>query len=109
MIQKVVVSCLLCTGALAVAAAPADDPPRAPITDEINRGVPSWLKFSGEERIRYENLDNVGFAAVNDGYLLNRFRLGLEIKPTSWLKFNFQAQDSRVYGQNTLPAPATQK
>ena len=108
MIQEVVACSLLCLGAVTIATA-ADDPPRAPITDEINRGVPHWLKFSGEERIRYENLDNVGFAAVNDGYLLNRFRLGLEVKPTAWLKFNFQAQDSRVYGQNTLPAPATQK
>ena len=99
---------VLVTMALGIA---ADNPPPvpAPVTDEVNKWMPAWVKLSGEERVRYENLDHVGFAPVADGYLLQRLRLNLDVKPASWIRFSFQAQDSRVYGQNTLPAPATQK
>jgi hypothetical protein len=56
-----------------------------------------------------ENLNGVGFKSVGDLYLLNRLRLNLEVRPLSWVKFTFQAQDARVFGQNTRPAPASQK
>ena len=108
MFPRTVAAGLLLTGVILLGA-PAENPIPAPLTDQINKVIPSWLKFSGEERVRFEHLNDVGFAAVNDGYLLNRFRFNLEVKPASWVRFSFQAQDSRVYGQNTLPAPATQK
>jgi hypothetical protein len=33
----------------------------------------------------------------------------MDVQATKWLKFSFQAEDARVFGQNTLPAPASQK
>jgi len=41
--------------------------------------------------------------------LLNRLRLGMDLRAASWLKFVFQAEDARVFGQNAQPAPASQK
>ncbi|HEY3743600.1 MAG TPA: alginate export family protein [Bryobacteraceae bacterium] len=91
-------------------APPAPQPPsEAPLTDVVNQALPSWVKLSGEERARYENITHVGYADSDDSYLLLRFRFTMDLTPTTWLRFKFQAQDSRVLGQNTLPAPATQK
>ena len=50
-----------------------------------------------------------GFNSVDDLYLLNRLRLNMDLAPLRWLKFSFQAEDSRVFGQNAIPAPASQK
>lgn len=83
--------------------------PQTPISAEVNRGLPNWLRFSGEERIRFENLNGVGFKDVRDLYLLNRLRLDMEVRPFPWLRFQFEGEDARVFGQNTLPAPASQK
>src|SRR5690242_3966779 len=80
-----------------------------PVTSEINRGLPAWLRLSGEERVRMENLTGVGFRNVRDLYALNRLRLHLEVRPASWLRFHLEGQDARVFGQNALPAPASQK
>jgi len=84
-------------------------PGRTPVADEINSQLPSWLRFSGEERIRTEYIVGEGFKPVTDLYLLNRLRLNLEVRPFSFLRFYFQSEDSRVFGQNTQPAPASQK
>jgi hypothetical protein len=91
-----------------VGAADAKKEP-APITNRVNAEMPNWLRFSGEERVRMEFIDGQGFKSVRDLYLLNRLRFNADVKPTSWLKFSFQMEDSRVFGQNTRPAPATQK
>jgi hypothetical protein len=80
-----------------------------PVSTEINSQLPSWLHFGGEERARTESIVGEGFKPVNDLYMLNRLRLNMEVSPLSWLKFRFQSEDSRVFGQNTLPAPASQK
>jgi len=87
----------------------AKSPDPAPLSNEINTELPSWIQFSGEERARLEDIAGEGFKPVGDLYLLNRLRLGVDLLPLSWLKFSFQAEDSRVFGQNTLPAPASQK
>ena len=79
------------------------------MSNEINTGLPSWLRFSGEERARLESIVGENFKPIMDVYLLNRLRLNMQIRALSWLKFNFQAEDSRVFGQNTQPAPASQK
>lgn len=81
----------------------------APLSGEVNRGLPSWLRFGGEERIRMENLTGAGFKSVGDLYLLNRLRLDMEVRPLPWLRFQFESQDARVFGQNALPAPTSQK
>lgn len=80
-----------------------------PVSNEINSQLPSWLRFSGEERARTEYIAGEGFKPVDDLYLLNRLRLNMDVRAAGWLRFSFQAEDSRVFGQNTLPAPASQK
>ena len=59
------------------------------------------LVFDIEERVRGEIRDNNrDFDSSvhddnDDSWLLNRFRLGLAVKPVSWLKLYGQTQDSR--------------
>jgi len=74
-------------------------------SDELNRELPSWLRFSGDYRARLEGFAGGAFKQNNsDTYLLNRFRINVLIKPTSWLKFFAQGQDSRVFWKNQNPA-----
>lgn len=84
-------------------------PDPTPLSNEVNANLPGWLHFSGEERTRMEYIVGENFKSIDDLYLLNRLRLTLDVLPTQWLKFRFQTEDSRVFGQNTLPAPASQK
>lgn len=81
----------------------------APVSDTLNRAIPSWMSLSGEERLRLESFHGTGFRDSGDSYLLQRLRLNLAVRPTRWLRFQFEAQDSRVFGQTTRPAPASQK
>ena len=61
------------------------------------------LTLDIEERLRWEVRDNnKDFnKSVNDvrdnGWLLSRFRLGLAIRPSSWLKIYAQVQDTREW------------
>ena len=73
-------------------------------SDELNAQLPKWLRFSGEYRARFEGFSGGGFRPGNDdAYFLNRVRLNMSIAPTPWLKFNFQAQDARVFGKTLKP------
>jgi len=80
-----------------------------PLSAAVNEKLPKWLHFSGEDRVRLERIGDAGLKPIGDLYLLNRVRLNLDVRPTDWLSFRFQGQDSRVFGQNLLPAPASQK
>lgn len=71
--------------------------------------LPAWLRLSGEERMRLEDLGGVAFKPAGNAYLLQRFRLNLDLTPLTWLTFSFQTQDSRVFFTNVSPAPASQK
>ena len=70
--------------------------------------------FDVQERIRWEVRDNnfdfrSGVNAVtDDGWLLQRFRIGMMLKPTNWLKIYAQAQDSREFfsGRPLIPGAA---
>lgn len=74
-------------------------------TDELNKELPRWLKFSGEFRARLEGFSGGGFKPDNsDAYYLNRIRVGLLIQPASWIKAFAQTQDARVAFKNTKPA-----
>src|SRR5215467_12173054 len=74
-------------------------------SDELNKQLPRWLHFSGEFRTRLEGFTGGGFRAANaDDYLLTRLRINMHIQPASWLKFEFQGQDARVFGKNQRPA-----
>ncbi|HYL73640.1 MAG TPA: alginate export family protein [Bryobacteraceae bacterium] len=74
-----------------------------------NSELPHWLRLGGEERVRLESLDGLGFNPAGNTYLLHRLRLNLDVTARSWLKFSLQAEDSRVFFTNVSPAPASQK
>jgi len=74
-------------------------------TDELNKQLPKWVKFSGEFRARLEGFSGGGFKDnSSDAYYLNRIRINLLIQPVSWIKAFAQTQDSRVAFKNTKPA-----
>jgi hypothetical protein len=74
-------------------------------SDELNKQLPRWLRFSGEFRTRLEGFTGGGFRAGNDDdYLLTRLRINMHIQPASWLKLEFQGQDARVFWKNLRPA-----
>ena len=59
------------------------------------------LCFDIQERLRWENRNNnfdfndAVDSLTDDNWLLNRFRIGVAIKPVDWLKIYAQGQDSR--------------
>jgi hypothetical protein len=73
--------------------------PSPSISEQFNRLLPKWLQFSGEFRERFEGYSGGSFKhdSTND-YDLQRIRLGMEIKPTNWVKFYVEMQDARVFG-----------
>jgi hypothetical protein len=74
-------------------------------SEELNKKLPRWLRFSGEFRARAEGFTGGAFRAGNgDNYLLNRLRINMRVQPASWLKFEFQGQDARVFWKNQRPA-----
>ncbi len=90
---------LFLIAAVALAQVPASSP-----TETINGQLPHWLRLSFEERLREESFTGLGFQPANDDtYLLQRFRLGLTITPTDWLKFRFQGQDARALWKTLRP------
>jgi hypothetical protein len=94
----------------AFGAEPGAKPASAVPSDRLNKELPSWLRFSGEERARVEGWSGLGFQrGAGDLFALNRLRVNLQVAPSRWLKFTFQGQDSRVLGGNVKPAPASQK
>ena len=86
-----------------------DFPDFAPMS-KLDEGLPSWLGFGLEERLRWEGMENQGFKRVDDNYLLNRWRFLMQIKPASWLRFVGQMQDARAWFQQPpLQPPNTNR
>jgi hypothetical protein len=78
---------------------PYDFPDFAPVS-ALDRDLPAWIGFGLEERSRFEYPHNADFKlANNDGFVLNRTRLLLQIKPASWLRIVGQLQDARAWFQ----------
>jgi hypothetical protein len=76
---------------------------------ELNRNLPSRLRFDGEFRDRLETFGGIGFHDQSDNHDLTRFRFMTVIKPTSWLQFAGEMQDSRVFfNQHIRNAPPYQ-
>jgi len=73
--------------------------PSPSLSEKFNELLPKWLQFSGELRERYEGYSGGSFKhkSTND-YDLQRIRLGMQIKPTNWVKFYIEMQDARVFG-----------
>ncbi len=67
-------------------------------TGMLNDQLPNWLQFGFEERFRFEGPSGTGFKpGNNDQYFLNRIRLGMIIRPTSWFRIVSQFQDARPF------------
>ncbi|MFN7992363.1 MAG: alginate export family protein [Bryobacteraceae bacterium] len=76
------------------------------MSEKFNDKLPSWLRFSGELRERFEGYTGGGFKpdSTND-YVLQRIRLGVQIRPVNWLRFVIQMQDARVFGMTPALPP----
>jgi len=81
--------------------------PPSSVVDGINHDLPSWLRFSGQVRLRGEGYTGGSFKPNNeDEYLLTRVWLNVTIQPASWLKFFAQGMDAHAPFKNSLPAGA---
>lgn len=70
--------------------------------------LPAWLQLGIQIRGRMEAPSGVSMVnSSSDTYYLSRIRVEIGIKPVSWLRFFAQAQDARVAGYNSAPAPTT--
>ncbi|MGA3028231.1 MAG: alginate export family protein [Bryobacteraceae bacterium] len=88
-----------------IATGPYDTPDLRPV-GLLNDQLPRWLQFGLDERFRFEGYQGSGFKPGNDdSYLLNRFRLGVIIRPTGWFKVVGQVQDARSFLQNPPIGP----
>jgi hypothetical protein len=72
-------------------------------TESLDRHLPSWVQFSGEERLRLEGYSGLGYQPGDDTYLLHRFRFNLSLTPVPWLKIFAQTQDSRAFWKSAKP------
>jgi hypothetical protein len=73
------------------------------LLDEL---LPRWISFGAEERLRFEGYHNSGFKLNNnDSYLLNRFRLQMNLQFSSWLRVTTQVQDARPFLQKPPYGP----
>jgi Alginate export len=89
---------------------PYDLPDFAPMT-ALDNQLPRWIGFGLEERLRWEDMIDESFKRhIDDGYLLNRWRFLMQIKPASWLRIVGQLQDARAWWQNPpLQPPNTNR
>lgn len=78
------------------------DPPRFSPAAALNDRLPKWLRFDGEYRARLEAglTGKLFHANTSDTYFLNRFRFGVAVRPTNWLKFYGQGVDARAFYKN---------
>ncbi len=100
---------ILSVGGISAWSGSADDAGNgAPPAAESGWKLPAWLQLGGQIRGRFESPTGTSLANnSSDSYYLSRIRMNLGIRPTSWLRFFAEAQDARVAGYNTSPAPST--
>lgn len=73
---------------------------------EVNRVLPSWLRFGGEYRGRFEGYSGGGFKPdTTDAYWLSRVRLNLTIRPVSWFRIYAEGQDARAIAKQPGQPP----
>src|SRR5690349_1271781 len=66
-------------------------------SDLLNASLPTWMRFSGDYRARFENVEHIRWRPANsDSYIRSRVRFGLELRPLPWRSCFGQAQDARV-------------
>lgn len=74
-------------------------------TGRLNDELPKWLQFGLEERMRVEDTRTSLRAPASDGYLLQRFRFGMVLRPTGWFRVFAQVQDARSFFQTPPLGP----
>jgi hypothetical protein len=70
---------------------------------ELNKHLPSWLRFGGQYRNRFEGPMGIGFTGTDDYYLLDRLRAWVNIQPKGWLRFHAEVQDARIFFNHHIP------
>lgn len=104
--MKIVAVLALCAASLCLAQTSVPTTAFVP-SDELNKELPTWLRFSGEYRSRAEGFDGGGFKANSqDLYLLSRLRLNMQIRTSKWFRIFAQAQDARIFWNDRVPAAA---
>ena len=111
---------IIATAALAIramAGGPVAPPVQSPAPATEKEPLLSFaggkVVFDVQERLRWEVRDNNfdfnrGVNAVtDDGWLLDRFRIGMTLKPIPWLKIYAQGQDSREFFAGRTLVPGT--
>jgi hypothetical protein len=79
--------------------APLPGPPAVSSRGLINDDLPSWLTLGVQERLRSEGQHGIGFSeGDNEDFLYQRFRFSVGVRPTNWLNFYGEVQDSRIVG-----------
>lgn len=92
-------------GAQNAHAGPAPAPEKAPPGASSNplSFFDGRVVFDVQERLRFEvrednfDFDNDRDSLTDDSWLLQRFRIGVKVKPANWLTLYAQGQDSREY------------
>lgn len=70
----------------------------------LNRELPSWLRLSGEYRVRAEGYEGGSYTPGNNqGYLLSWFQLNMDLRFSRFRVFA-QTEDARVLGNDAIPA-----
>ena len=84
------------------ATSPPQEAPRFSPAATLNDHLPKWLRFDGEYRARLEEglTGKLFHANTGDTYFLNRFRFGVTVRPSNWLKFYAQGVDARAFYKN---------
>jgi hypothetical protein len=71
----------------------------------VNRVLPSWVRFKGEYRARWEGNSGQRFVPdADDHYLLTRLRLDLDIQPLNWFSVMLEGQDARIGANSRFPS-----
>jgi len=70
---------------------------------ELNKHLPSWLRFGGQYRNRFEGPMGIGLTGTDDYYLLDRLRAWVNIQPKGWLRLHAEVQDARIFFNHHIP------
>jgi hypothetical protein len=87
---------------------PATAPSQEIPSELLNKELPPWIRIGFDHRFRLEGYTNLRYQNGNDDrWFLSRVRANLTLRPTSWLSFNLQGQDSRIFFKSN-PSGQTQ-
>ena len=74
------------------------------IATEANKELPDWLQIGGLDRARFEGFLDRNFTHdANDVHFLNRLRINLTVRATSWMRLVLEGQDARIYFNRSVP------